>query len=150
MRDAVEKIHRAIERIDDPLIIARLVADDSFFAIKRVFRKTFEQHLRDQILGLNIDLEFDVVRSRGVDRERLLKMRAEQIAGRAGRFFRGLEIMCHRGYVASCNLTDSARAAAKIFSATKKPGGENEFSSRVEVNMMEERFCHRPSVDIRL
>ena len=36
MRDAVEKIHRPVERIDDPLVIARLVADDAFFAVKRV------------------------------------------------------------------------------------------------------------------
>ncbi len=40
MRDAVEVIDRPIERIDDPLMIARLVADDAFFAIERVLRKT--------------------------------------------------------------------------------------------------------------
>ena len=39
MRNAVEIIYRAVERIDDPLMIARLVADDSLFAIKRVLRK---------------------------------------------------------------------------------------------------------------
>ena len=64
----------------------------------------------------NIDLELDVVRGRGVDRERLLKMRAEQFASRAGRFVRDFEVMHH-----APNLTDSARAAAKFF-AQKKTG----------------------------
>src|SRR5438094_10614722 len=33
MRDAVEIIHRAIERIDHPLMFVGLIADDSFFAV---------------------------------------------------------------------------------------------------------------------
>ena len=68
-----------------------------------MFRKTLEQDFRDQILRQNIDLEFDVVRGRGVDRERLFEMRAEQFAGRLRRFFRHLEIMHH-----ALNLSDSA------------------------------------------
>ena len=80
-----------------------MVADDSLFAIKCVFRKTFEQDFRDQILRQNINLKLDVVRGRGVDRERLFKMRAEQFTGRLRRFFRHLEIMHH-----DLNLTDSA------------------------------------------
>ena len=80
-----------------------MIADDSLFAIKRVFRKTFEQDFRDQVLGQNINLELDVVRGRGVDRERLFKVRAEQFTGRLRRFFRHLEIMHH-----DLSLTDSA------------------------------------------
>ena len=80
MRNAVEEIHRAIERIDDPLMIACLVADDSFFAVKRVLRKTLEQDFRDQILRQNIDLELDVVRGRGVDRERFFETARGAIA----------------------------------------------------------------------
>ena len=82
----------------------------------------------------HIDLELDVVRRRGIDRERFLEMRAEQVAGGAGRFCPRLEIMHH-----ARNLTDAAELAAKFF-AQKKPGGETEFSSRVEVNLMEERL----------
>ena len=52
----------AVERIDDPLMIARLVADDPLFTIERVLRKMFEQDFRDQILRQNIHLELDVVR----------------------------------------------------------------------------------------
>ena len=47
MRDAIKKINRSIERIDDPLMIALLIANDPLFAVKRVLRKTFEQHIRD-------------------------------------------------------------------------------------------------------
>ena len=36
MRDAVEIVHGAVERIDHPLMLAGLIADDSFFAIERV------------------------------------------------------------------------------------------------------------------
>ena len=104
MRDAIEEIHRSIERIDDPLMIARLVANDSFFAIKRMFRKTFEQDFRDQILRQNIDLELDVVRGRGVDRERFFKMRTEQFAGRSAPLLSRLRDSASRS-----NLTDSAR-----------------------------------------
>ena len=64
MRDAVEIIYRPIERIDHPLKFARLIADDSFFAVKRVLRKMAEQNFRDQILREHVDLEFDVVRGR--------------------------------------------------------------------------------------
>ena len=126
------------------MIVARLVADDAFLAVERVLRKTLEQNFRDQILRQDIDLELDVVRGRGVDRERFLEMRAEQFAGGASRFLCHFEEFLHR-----CTLTDSALPPAKFF-AQKKPGEENEFSSRVEVNVNEERFCHRPSVDERL
>ena len=61
MRNAVIIIHRAIERIDHPLKFARLIADDSFFAVECVLRKFFEQRLRDQFLRADIDFEFDVV-----------------------------------------------------------------------------------------
>ena len=56
VRDAVEIIHGAIERIDDPLMLARLIADDSFFAVKRVLGKFFEQRIRDQLLRFDINL----------------------------------------------------------------------------------------------
>ena len=61
MRNAVIIIHRSIERIDHPLKFARLIADDSFFAVERVLRKFFEQRLRDQFLRADVDFEFDVV-----------------------------------------------------------------------------------------
>ena len=42
MRDAVEIIYGAVERIDHPLMIACLVADDSLFAVKSVLGKLLE------------------------------------------------------------------------------------------------------------
>ena len=97
MRDAVEIIDGAIERIDHPLKFALLVADDSFFAVERVIREIFQQCMRDQFLRLHIDLEFDVVLLFRVDVARLMKMCAQQIAGLPRRMHRGVEIMFHRG-----------------------------------------------------
>ena len=42
MRDTIIIIHRPIEGIDYPLEFARLIADDSFFAVECVLRKFFE------------------------------------------------------------------------------------------------------------
>ncbi len=50
MRNAVEIIHGAIERIDDPLVFAGLVAHDSFLAVKRMLGKFFQKQLGDQLL----------------------------------------------------------------------------------------------------
>ena len=110
VRDAVEKIHRPIERVDNPVVIALLIADDALFALKRVLWKTPKQHFADQILRLHIDLELDVVRQRRLHRERLLEARAEQIARGSGRFGGGGEIMDH-----ALNLTDSAELPRSFF-----------------------------------
>ena len=67
MRDAVKIIHRAVERIDDPLEVARLVAADAFLAVDRVVGETREGHLRDEVLRADIEFELDVVRGEFVD-----------------------------------------------------------------------------------
>ena len=76
-------------------MIARLVADDSLFAVERVLGKFFQEQLGDQRLRADIDLEFDVVRFRGIDPERLLKTVPEQFAGGASGFHRRVEIVRH-------------------------------------------------------
>src|ERR1043166_3770807 len=86
MRNAVEIIHRAIQRIDDPLMIAGLIPNDTFLAVKRMSGKFGEKQFADQLLRLNIDLQFDVVRCHGVDALTLLKTLAKQLS----RFARGL------------------------------------------------------------
>ena len=43
MRYAVEIIHGAIKWIDNPLMLGRLIARNSFFAVKRVLGKFFEK-----------------------------------------------------------------------------------------------------------
>jgi hypothetical protein len=45
MRDAVEIIDGAIKWIDHPLMLGRLVADNSFFAVKRMPGKFFEKRV---------------------------------------------------------------------------------------------------------
>src|SRR5947207_88601 len=115
MRDAVEVIHRPIQRIDHPLIIAFLIADDSFFAVKRMLWKMPEQHFGNQILGLHIDLQLDVVCERRVHQLWLLEMRNQQITRSPGRFGGGGEIVHH-----ALNLTESAKLPRNFF--RKKTG----------------------------
>jgi hypothetical protein len=63
----------------------------------------------------HIDLEFDVVRGRGVNDPRLIEMGAEQLAGGAG----GFEGRCERSDHPA-NLTDCAPSPRKIFHTEKK------------------------------
>ena len=77
MRNAVEIIHRSIQRIDNPLMVAGLISHDPFFAVKRVRGKFFEKQFADQLLRLNIDLEFDVVRRESLDARLPLKIFAQ-------------------------------------------------------------------------
>ena len=95
MRNAVKIIHRAVERIDDPLMIAFLIAHNSFLAIKRMLGKFFQERFGDQFLSAHIDFEFDVVRLERIDAERLLKLVPEQFAGGARGFDRRVEVMRH-------------------------------------------------------
>src|SRR5262245_29120374 len=96
VRDAVEVIHRSIQRIDNPLMIAGLISHDPFFAIERVRGKFFEKQFANQILSLNIDLQFDVVSRDSFDALTLLKIFAQQFTGGAGGVLRCIEILLHR------------------------------------------------------
>src|SRR5213082_189443 len=95
MRNAVIIIHRSIERIDHPLKFARLIADDSFFAVECVLRKFFEQRLRDQFLRADVDFEFDVVLGGLINLHWFLEVVPQHFAGGASRFNGGVEIMGH-------------------------------------------------------
>ena len=77
MWNAVEIIHRPIQWIDNPLMVAGLISHDPFFAVKRVRGKFFEEQFADQLLRLNIDLQFDVVRRERLDALLLLKIFAQ-------------------------------------------------------------------------
>src|SRR5256885_8232687 len=93
--DLVEIIHRAVERIDDPLMLARLIANDSFFAIKRVLGKLSQQLLGNQLLRLNVDREFDVVREGSIDVLRTVKIFPKQFTSDTRGVLSGIEIMLH-------------------------------------------------------
>src|SRR6266436_3866918 len=95
MRNAVEIIHRAVQRIDDPLMIAGLIPHDTFLAVKRMSGKFVEKQFADQLLRLNIDLQFDVVRCHGVDALTLLKILAKQFSRFARGIFSCIEIPLH-------------------------------------------------------
>src|SRR6266581_1891821 len=97
MRNAVEIIHRAVQRIDDPLMIAGLIPHDTFLAVKRMSGKFVEKQFADQLLRLNIDFQFDVVRCHGVDALTLLKILAKQLSRFARGIFSCIEITLHEG-----------------------------------------------------
>jgi hypothetical protein len=63
---------------------------------------------------------------RGIDAKRLVKTVPQQFAGGPRGFHRRVEIVGHEGRVLST-------VQLLNLSTQKKPGGENEFSSRVEV-----------------
>src|ERR1043166_1577174 len=96
MRNTVEIIHGAIQRIDDPLMIAGLIPHGTFFAVNRVGGKFVEKQFADQMLRLNIDLQFDVVRCDGVDVLPLLKILAKQLSRHARGIFSRIEITLHQ------------------------------------------------------
>ena len=99
VRDAIKIIHGAVERIDDPLVLARLVADDSLFTVERMVRKLFEQQIGNQLLHAHVDLQLDIVRLGRVDPERTMKIFPEHLAGGARRVLGRVEIMFH------CNIS---------------------------------------------
>src|SRR5260370_21023336 len=93
--DLVKIIHGAIERIDHPLVLARLVADNSLFTVKRVLGKLLEQRLGDEFLRLHVDREFDIVRLGDVHMLGAVKIFAKKIARRARSILGRIEIMLH-------------------------------------------------------
>ena len=76
-------------------MVARLVADNSLFAVKRMFRELFQQCFSDQLLCLNVDREFDIVRLGDVDVLLAVKIFAKKIARRARSILGRVEIMLH-------------------------------------------------------
>ena len=95
MRNAVKIIYCPVEWIDDPLVIAFLVAHNSFFSVKRMLGKSVQERFGDQFLRPHIDFKFDVVRLGGINAERLLKILPEQLASGARGFDRCVEEMRH-------------------------------------------------------
>src|SRR6266404_7938877 len=126
MRDPVKIIHGAVERIDHPLMLARLIAHNSFFAVKRVLRKLFQQCFGDELLCLDVNRQFDVVRLGNGDVLGAMKIFAKHFARAARSFFGCVEIMLHderlfRTKVTSCTTE------------TKPPS--NVMSSEVETSL---------------
>ena len=61
MRDRVKEVHSAVDGIDNPLPFAVLIAGESFFAVDRVCRKISEERVGNELLGLDVEIQFDVV-----------------------------------------------------------------------------------------
>jgi hypothetical protein len=81
--DAVEEVHRAVDGIDDPMEGAGLIAGDAFLAVDGVIGKLIEDHAGDEFLGLDVELELDVVGFERIDVERGAEVGAQKGAGGA-------------------------------------------------------------------
>ena len=81
MRDRVEVIHGAVDRIDDPLQRAVLIARDALFTVDGVGGKLGEQEIGDELLRAHIEVELDVVRFKRIHVQRLAEVSAKQFAG---------------------------------------------------------------------
>ena len=61
MRDAVEVVHRAIDRIDDPLKGAGLIPRQPLLPVNGMIRKRLQQNPLDHFLTAHIEFQLDVV-----------------------------------------------------------------------------------------
>jgi hypothetical protein len=73
-----------------------LVAHDSFFAVKRVRGKFLEKQVSNQLLRLNIDLQFYIVRGYSVDLLPPLKIVPKQLSRFSRSLFGDIEIVLHQ------------------------------------------------------
>ena len=87
MGDAIEVIHGAVDRVDDPLAAGGLIAADAFFAVEGVARASPEEDAFDEVLGLLVESQFDIVVGGLVDGLGVVKVGLEQFAG----FFGGVD-----------------------------------------------------------
>ncbi len=100
VRDAVEIIHRAVQRIDDPLEFAVGISAHAFLAVDRVVGETREDDLRDEFLRALVEFEFDVVRGERIDVEFAAEIFAQQRTGGARGGHGGFKVIGHDG---KCN-----------------------------------------------
>src|SRR6202011_4695498 len=121
-------------------MLARLIAHDSFFAVKRVFGKLFQQRLGDELLRLDVDCEFDVMRFSDVHVLGAMKIFAKQLTRRARSFFGRVEIMLHEklsgGEVELRQNSVSSQALNLSTLPPIKNREENKFSSRVKFGVV--------------
>ena len=115
VRDRVEIIHRAVDRIDDPLPLARLISRDALLAKDRVIGKRTEQDFRDERLRAHVEIELDVVRREFIHIKRLSKVAAEQFTRGASGGEGGVEVGGHGIFARE--------------TGAKEMGGEINFSS---------------------
>ena len=94
VRNAIEKIHRAIDRVDDPLPVGVLVASDALLAVERVAGPRAEQDAGDQLLRFLVERQLDVVLRRLVDRGIAAEVLSQKFA-RGERGIGGKGEICH-------------------------------------------------------
>lgn len=92
MGDAVEEVDGAINGIDDPLVIGILVAAEAFFAIEGVVGITGGNAGEDELLGLTVELELEVVVHGFIDRLVLVKVVTKELAHFMGGAKGGFEV----------------------------------------------------------
>jgi hypothetical protein len=94
MRDAVEKVYGAIDGIDDPLMLGGLVAGKSLFAIDGMAGELLKDDPGDEILGLFVESEFQVVGESFIDFFNFVEVCPEKFA----RFLRGVDCCFEFGH----------------------------------------------------
>src|SRR3954451_7777383 len=95
MRNAIKIINGAVERIDYPLVVAGLIADDSLFAVQRVGGKLGDQKIGNELLALDVDRQLDVVSFGRVDATWQIKILTQEFAGSARCLLGGVQVMRH-------------------------------------------------------
>src|SRR3954452_3155752 len=95
MRNPIKIIHGAVERIDYPLMVARLIADDTFLAVKSMARKFLQQQISNDLLAFDVDRQLNVVSFGGIDPAGQIEILTQKLARGACRLIGGLQVMPH-------------------------------------------------------
>ena len=81
VRDAVEKVHGPVDRIDDPLVGGCLVTADSLLSVNGVLGEGGQDALLNQGLGASVEFQLDIVGFGGINGELTLEVAADHRAG---------------------------------------------------------------------
>ena len=106
VRNVVEKIHRAVDGVDDPLVLGGLVAANALLAVDGVVGVAVEDDRLDEGLRAFVEFELDVVGEVFIDMEGLAEIGAEKSAGGLGGIEGGLQVgvECHSRFISGAAL----------------------------------------------
>ena len=112
VRDVVEKIHRAVDGVDDPLVLGGLVAAKAFLSVNRMVGVAVEDDGFDEGLTALVEFQLDVVGEVFIDMEGLAEIGSEKSAGGLGGVEGGLQVgvECHLTFISA-----GPRGRSKIF-----------------------------------
>lgn len=102
--DAVEEVDGAIDGVDDPLAVGVLITAEAFFAIEGVVGEVGGDASEDEVLGLAVELELEVVMEGLIDGLVLVEVVAEKLACFLGGAECGFEIGHSEDLAAKCDF----------------------------------------------